>query len=563
MSNGYNPNRHLAGSEGGIGGQFATGDSLKDEAGQLFDRADPNARSERAQALNNEGYVPAVASRTKLDPSRISEDERKLWWGGNFTNAEYNSEDGSYPQMPDDYTPKQTLGRALSGHRRTHRMKYEGVDTTLRMPSATSVKSFAKENNGTFDVPVSIETPNGTMNGWVRVTKGANGAYSTNAMGFGDSEHYVSESVRTVLEARHPSVALRDAGPILERYRSRTAMEGVPAEERQSFIKGIGYDENTKTMFVGMGGTTKSGEEKTYAYSDVEPEDYREVAAAESVGRAYNKVIKSGGFASERASQCPQCARFTSPNSAHVCPPAATPRVAGSIAHNEAAEARAKALLSGGAEKGAAPQRPAAEVATDPNKPDMVEWGREAWRASAKSGRLDKSKLHDFGPSVKRGFTMNPEVAGAIQKFTDKGHVPGEFREASNGKVGYSNGDTGIMKFSGLDSSAAASVKANLPAENLAMRATAGAPRVGTILDAVEKSGGKMEAHGWVVPPNRTDEQVAVNGVIVYDDTDNPLMVKLTAMREGINERGMTPPAECRQVEVPHRPGEKAWLLSW
>ena len=86
---------------------------------------------------------------------------------------------------------------------------------------------------------------------------------------------------------------------------------------------------------------------------------------------------------------------------------------------------------------------------------------------------------------------------------------------------------------------------------------------MGTILNAVEKSGGKMEAHGFVVPPNRTDEQVAVNGVIVYEDTDNPIKAKMVAMRGGINDREMTPPKVCRPIESPHRPGERAWLMSW
>lgn len=544
-------------------GEFIDKESNRDEAGQLFDRHNEEQRSERAKQLAEDGYVAAVASRSQYDPRHISEVERNLWWGDNFTNAEYNSEEGSYPQMPDDYTPKRTQGRALSGHRRTHRMSYEGVDTTLRMPSATSVKSFADEADGTFDVPVSIETPNGTMNGWVRVTKGENGAYSTKAMGFGDSEAHVSESVRTVLEARHPSTALRDVGPILERHRERTAMEGVESRSvHSSFIQSSGYDEATKTAFVGMGGTTKSGEEKTYAYEGVEPDQYREFAEASSVGRAYNKHIKSQ-HTSARATQCPKCARFSGPDAAHVCPTPATARQATTSMHNEAAEARAKQILALASDKGAAPTRPAAQTQADPNKPDLKEWGREEWRSSAKHGRIDKSKPSDLGAGVKRGFTMQPETINAIQPFTDRTHCPDEYRDASGNKVGYHNGDTGIMKFSGLDANSASGLRKSLPRENLNLRVAKGAPRVGTILNAVEKSGGKMEAHGFVVPPNRTDEQVSVGGVIVYEDTDNPLKAKMVAMRGGINDREMTPPKVCRPIESPHRPGEKAWLMSW
>lgn len=543
-------------------GEFIDKEGNRTDAGQLLDLHDGEQRSARAKALLAEGYTPPVAVRTKIDPAKISEFERQKWWGENFTAAEYNSESGSYPQMPDDYTPKRTLGRALSGNRRTHRMKYEGVDTTLRMPSATSVKGFAAENGGTFDVPVGIETPNGTMNGWVRVTKGPNGAYSTKAMGFGDSEHYVGESVRTVLEARHPSTALRDAGPILERHRSRKAMEGVAAEERQSFIKGIGYDPDSQTAFVAMGGTTKSGEEKTYAYEGVSPEDYRDVAASESVGRAYNKVLKNS-HTSERAAQCPKCARFTGKGSAHICPTPATPRRTEPIAQNEAAEERAKALLASAASKGAAQTRPADKVQSDPNSPDMVSWAREEWRAAVKHGHLDKSKPSDLGAGVKRGFTMSENVAGSLTKFASRDYVPDAYRDGDGKKVSYHNGDTGLMRFSGLDSASAAKVRSGLPEANLKLRSAEGAPSVGTVLSAVEKSGGKLEAHGWVVPPNRTDERVDVNGVIVYSDTDNPMKAKADAMAAGLNERGMTPPKECRPVDVPWRKGEKAWLMSW
>lgn len=545
-----------------MSGEFIDKESTRDEHGQLFDMHNEALKSERAKSLIADGYTPAVASRTHLDPRRIHELERQQWWGGNFVNAEYNAEDGSYPQMPDDFTPKRTLGRALSGHRRTHRMKYEGKDTTLRMPSATSVKGFAAENGGTFDVPVSVETPNGTMNGWVRVTKGANGAWSSKAMGFGDSEVYVGESVRAVLEARHPSTALYEAGDILERYRSREAMEGVAMEERQSFIKGIGYDEKSKTAFVSMGGVTKSGEEKTYAYGDVEPSEYRALAEAESTGRAYNKEIKSKREG-ERAHQCPKCSRFMAKGGAHVCPVPKTPRVTSLIDHNEAAEERAKMLLDGASAKGAAETRPAIKTQTDPAKPDIRTWAREEWRAAAKAEKLDKAASSDFGPTVKRGFTMQPEVVDAVSPFTDQTHVPSAFRVPDGKRVGYSNGDTGLMRFSGVGHDAAGTLVKSLPEPNLKHRASAGAPSVGTTLSAVANSGGRMEAHGWVVPPNRTDERVDVNGVIVYSDTDDANRAKWEASKMGLHEAGMTPPKVCRQVEVPYRPGEKAWLMAW
>ncbi len=121
-------------------------------------------------------YVLAVAVRGGPDPRHAH--GRATWWGAHFRTAEYGGgtpagQVGEYPQMPDDFTPKRTLGQALSGHRRTHRMAYinKAGGYTLRMPSATSIKAFDRQTGGTFDVPVSARDAAGrSVSGWVRVT---------------------------------------------------------------------------------------------------------------------------------------------------------------------------------------------------------------------------------------------------------------------------------------------------------------------------------------------------------------------------------------------------------
>src|SRR6478752_5617130 len=115
----------------------------------------------RIAVLRGRGYVEPLAFRAPDDPGRA--DGVAGWWAAHFYAAEYGAVGGDYPQMPDDYTPSRTGGHAMSGQRRTHWMAYRsGVDGfTLRMPSATSVKAFAAETGGTFDLPVSAVDAHG------------------------------------------------------------------------------------------------------------------------------------------------------------------------------------------------------------------------------------------------------------------------------------------------------------------------------------------------------------------------------------------------------------------
>lgn len=71
---------------------------------------------------------------------------------------------------PGPYDGSLTLMAADS---RTHRLSYVGAGVTLRMPSVTSIKSFAnapvdgKRPGETFDMPVSTQFPGGEISGWV------------------------------------------------------------------------------------------------------------------------------------------------------------------------------------------------------------------------------------------------------------------------------------------------------------------------------------------------------------------------------------------------------------
>src|SRR6478672_3390547 len=309
------------------GGRFAT--SGHDEAAISLSDATAVGLSEvlrgdgsrptRRVALVSGNYVPALAVRGGPDPRHT--EGRATWWGAHFLTAEYGGRTqqgrvGEYPQMPDDFTPRRTMGQALCGHRRTHRMAYsnQAGGYTLRMPSATSIKAFDRETGGTFDVPVSARDAAGrTVTGWVRVTRHRSGWAATPVGDFGPrTGAQGAESVAAVLEARRPSRALNEVGDLLARRRERQRAQGVPVSAvTSSFIAGVGYDKATGTMAVAMTGG------RVYGYR-VSPEVHRAVTESTSPGGAYNRLVKGTGRAA--IARCAKCGRFFADTAAHACP---------------------------------------------------------------------------------------------------------------------------------------------------------------------------------------------------------------------------------------------------
>jgi hypothetical protein len=289
-------------------------------------------REQRHEALSAEGFIPAVsgaAERSGTTTRRI-----ETWWDSHFVRAEYRPDASGFPQMSDDVTPGMTGGQALSGHRRTHRMKYEGADVTVRMPSAASIKRFAKEQAGTFDVPVTATHPTGDISGWVRVTQNGVNEWSVQGLSFpgGDSAQ-VAEAVSAVLESRRPSTALRDAGDLLERRRERLAAGGevLNTPKIDSFVAGAGYDKKTGVLAVKIG-------EVVYGYKAT-ADRVRAFANSKSIGAAYNRLIK--GTKTAQVSECAKCHRFNSAGAKHRCPSKHKAPLATPIAHNIAARAAA------------------------------------------------------------------------------------------------------------------------------------------------------------------------------------------------------------------------------
>lgn len=317
-----------------IGGQFAS--KSNPEADIDLTGAEPAPEdlaavddfvARRRSALATLGYVQPTVAPNVVNPRSTA--HRREWWKNNFAAAEYGNPNGSYAQMPDDWTPHRTMGRSLDGLRRTHRMSYVGAGVTLRMPSATSIKSFSnaavegKKPGETFDVPVSAQFPGGSISGWVRVSRGADGTWATQGLGFTPEQAaYVAESVQCVLESRHPSRALADAGDLLERRRHRAAALGTTAQPvRSGWIRSVGYDRATNTMI--MSTAAKSGPQH-YGYR-VPISAFQRVAQSDRPGATFNALIR-GRAHTVTVAECEKCGRFTADGTSHRCPPKPSPR---------------------------------------------------------------------------------------------------------------------------------------------------------------------------------------------------------------------------------------------
>jgi hypothetical protein len=291
----------------------------------------------RQASIEGEGYVPAIAHSYVTSPG--SSAHRQEWWDKSFVAAEYGDHQaGEYPHMPDDYTPSHGRGRSLDGHRRTHRMAYRGAGVTLRMPSATAIKAFAKETPGhTFDIPVSATHPEGQVAGWVRVTVDSDGNWATRGLGFDPADAaYVSESVQCVLSARRPSRALAETGDILERRRERAAHIGARTTPVVSgWVRAVGFDKSTSTMVM----TTAAHQYGFQVPSSI----YQELAASDAPGQVFNQKVKGRAVRIE-VNQCPKCSRFTADGTSHRCPPKesrpSAPTYASRLARQRARTAR-------------------------------------------------------------------------------------------------------------------------------------------------------------------------------------------------------------------------------
>ena len=156
---------------------------------------------DREAAIASGEHVPAIFTTGDRAGERADR-----WWDTQASLAEWAGEGAAFPKMPGDWTPRRTVGSADSGLRRTHRITYSGNGFSLRMPSATSIRSFSAAGRGAFDIPVDATDERGrAITAWVRAVQHKPGHWSVSGLGFGGvTDAKVSEAVASVLESRRP-----------------------------------------------------------------------------------------------------------------------------------------------------------------------------------------------------------------------------------------------------------------------------------------------------------------------------------------------------------------------
>lgn len=272
------------------------------------DGADGLLAAARLEAIRGTDIVPAAAGmRTAAAEQNIDE-----WHDLSFVTAEH----GVVPKMPDDFTPHMTGGQALTGHRRAHRIKYEGAGVELRMYSATNIRAYALESgNKTFDIPVSAEYPGGTVQGWLRVTPQGKGAWGVAGLGMDEkSAAYVAEAAAAVLESRTPSVALGRVKDLMVERKKRFAQSGVAVElvptEKSGFIAGVGYHKESGNIIVQMSG-------RAYRYK-AGVDKFNMLLKATSPGHVYN-ALKKGSESRSPVVRCATCDKWSTKSKVHRC----------------------------------------------------------------------------------------------------------------------------------------------------------------------------------------------------------------------------------------------------
>lgn len=537
-----------------IGGQWATAAHAETGLALLPSSLDPQLAAERHQALLDAGYVPAVAT-PGLDPRTTAGIEQ--WWGDHFVTAEYRATGEGFAQMPDDFTPAMSDGNALSGKRRTHRVRYRGEDVQLRMPSASAIKRYAATSGeSTFDVPVGAEYPdaNGvpqTVQGWVRVTRSPGGRWTTVGMGFAGEGEAVAEGVSAILEARRPSFALRDAGSLIERHRARLAAQGAPLQSVSSqWISAVGYDEASGVM------ATQTAAGRVYGHL-VSKARFEAVAAAASPGAMFNRLVKGSQHA--EVANCPSCGRFFAASAPHACPTPAAP--AEGVVRNERAQQVATALL------GARARATTTHAPVAPARAPRA-FGEQVRQAGEKTidvqanlaAQLARrtSRSGEYGPP---GWTQG--IAEQFAPFTSETYVPGAYGAYSVGDrtVTYANGE-GLTRFAGLGGLEARLIGSAMTRKQLSERQNDG-PTTSSILAAAARNPGTVEVHGYVVGPDRSDERFTAEGVFLYDGTITSHEQAMDAARDRFGLDHLAGPSEVSLVENSWRPGEKAWRLWW
>lgn len=236
----------------------------------------------------------------------------RQWWTTAFLEGEY-SQSGDVARMPDDWTPRMSKGRAISGYRRTHRVKYSVGDYDIRMPSRTAINSYmVKMGLETLDVPIGISQ--GEDNGsqmFVRVFRHPNGAFDVRTIGAdGEQDIIAGESVAAILEGTSGQVS--SFKELYKRRQARMEAAGFVMERNvrnSTFMESLDWNPRRRIISIVMNG-------KLYRYRGSKA-IYTQLQNPAKRGKALSDLKKNYKLLGAHG-RCHQCGRFMS--DPHLCP---------------------------------------------------------------------------------------------------------------------------------------------------------------------------------------------------------------------------------------------------
>ncbi|HLS00525.1 MAG TPA: hypothetical protein VK054_00865, partial [Beutenbergiaceae bacterium] len=83
------------------------------------------------------------------------------------------------------------------------------------------------------------------------------------------------------------------------------------------------------------------------------------------------------------------------------------------------------------------------------------------------------------------------------------------------------------------------------------------------IMKSAASHPGKVEFGGYIAGPDRSDERISADTVFIFDEEADANALLLKARDHYGLSDATRAPDELQLVEVPWRPGEKAWRLWW
>ena len=371
-----------------------------------------------------------------------------------------------------------------------------------------------------------------------------------------------------MLEARRPSRALNEVGDLLARRRERQRVQGVPVSAvRSTFIAGVGYDKATGTMAVAMTGG------RLYGYQ-VPAEVHRAVAESTSPGGAYNAAGERHRpgrhrpvravrpvLPGHRGAQLPGAAHDRGPTStrnarAREAATAISGGRSAPAAPGGVAPASRTAKTSRSTPSGSGSPHRAACCGRRGGRPVSVQHhgqpgggsGREPLRTATKAAQQRVSNREHAG------WTASEQVTAAVARHATSRHVPDRI---SRGR----RRPAWCTSPAPVPTSPATPTPSTHPAHSAPGTATP--PPCGTCWPPPPATPGGSNSAAMSSARTATDERIVADRVYLFTDAPTPA----DAWRQAQDDYGilgaLAPPDDIRLVDVPWRPGEKAWLLRW